>query len=138
MSSTYKLVCLNHDPAIVITDPGRPRDEIAADAIDRRGVEGHEQCDLLIVGYSGGLTEIGCTGAVSHCFHRIAIWVDASWLRLLHVAHAHDIGVSQLRLPGCWTRQRVLRLGALLGMDPVSTTYRLLGMPRPETTPPPA
>lgn len=119
MSSRYEVLCLNHDPAIEIFDHDRTRDEAIADAREPGRIEGHHDCDLLIARYSGALVEIGCPGSRGHNggYHSGDEWVDVAWLRLLYIAHAHDIGVGELRIPNCWTRERVLKLWALLGME---------------------
>lgn len=116
MSSTYRLLCLNHDPAIYVHDYDRTKDELLDIAREAR-IEGHEHCDLLLAEFSGGLIRIGCPGGAGCPGHRVTFWVEAAWLQLLHIAHAHDIGFDQLRIRSCWTRERVLRLWQLLGME---------------------
>lgn len=127
MSSTYRLLCLDHDPAIAVghaefTTPGaalaavdQPTEQLAGD---------HRDCDLVVGRWSGDLVELACP---SHDYHpRDAKWVDADWLRLLlaagNTAHSKSswLHVALDRLHNvrrCWTFDRLLRLRHQLGLN---------------------
>jgi len=127
VSSTYRILCLNHDPAIVIDrDWSSPNDAMAA-ATDpgHAGLDDHLRCDLLVGRWSGGLCEIGCPpsiGPEAKCssHHRNEHWVDLDWLRLLAAAldssePAVTAAVKELTSPyHCWRRERVQRLRSVL------------------------
>lgn len=131
MSSTYKALCLSHDPAIVLDSPewhsgdgGVERSVAAVSA----GLDGHPGCDLLVGRYSYPLVEVCCPAAIdagaqregTQCFHREPKWVDASWLRLAALALDAPAG-SPLRkaverVGRCWTPDRLRRLRVELGV----------------------
>lgn len=124
MSSTYTILCLNHDPAITVMVEDLDSSQAIARATDPGDYEqmaDHAKCDLLVARYSGGLVELGCPGGEVHTvykipgYHHMPQWAEAGWLRLLRLAHERGDDVSRLRLPQCWTRERVMRLGHLLG-----------------------
>lgn len=125
MSSTYYVLCLSHDPAIIVNDPGCNRPE-EAEAIVRERPAGHEHCDLMIGRYSYPLVELGCPSTLGRrtpprpngitCCHGSTAWVDRDWLWLLAAAHqssdpammaAIERGHSRQCLP--WERLRRLR-----------------------------
>ena len=56
MSSTYRVLCLSHDPAIVAADDYQ-RPETAEAAITE-GIAEHAGCDLVIGRYSYPLVEL--------------------------------------------------------------------------------
>lgn len=118
VSSDYYVLCLSHDPALVIDrDYGNPDAALRA-AADPAKFDGHNTCDLLVGRYSAPLIEAACPGGphcTSHGPHADT-WTDAGWLRLLHAAYTADSDISAHRLPRCWTKQRVLRLGTELGI----------------------
>lgn len=126
MSSNYSVLCLSHDPAIIVHDPGFNRPEQAEAAI-RDGITGHEDCDLMIGRYSYPLVELGCPahkyqpGVVRPngitCCHGHTDWVDRDWLWILAAAYqspdpdmraAIEKGHRQQCLP--WERLRRLRV----------------------------
>lgn len=126
MSSNYSVLCLSHDPAIIVHDPGYNRPEQAEAAI-RDGVDGHADCDLMIGRYSYPLIEIGCPAAsgrpkhlrpsVVTCYHGSTVWIDRDWLWILAAAYqspdpamraAIEQGHQQQCLP--WERLRRLRV----------------------------
>lgn len=126
MSSTYRVLCLNHDPAIVIDRDWNNGPE-ALDAAcnpDRHEVlEAHVGCDLLVGCWSGSLCEIGCPPkdfSAARCGHRRETWIDVEWLRLLAAALDADGPALQKAVEGvtrpyrCWTRQRVQQLRSVL------------------------
>jgi hypothetical protein len=148
MSSTYRILCLSHDPAIVTevewsggTNNPAAGKRAAADVA--AGVPGHETCDVLLGQWSGGLCAVACItvmdSAVYRCCHRDAQWVDALWLRLLLLAQeAPEDSPQRLlarRAPRCWSPERLHRLRNELSLNPAL----LEGphMPEPIPTPEP-
>lgn len=116
MSSSYHVLCLSHDPAIVIDgDWQHPAAAIAAIA-DRPNSEHlrlHVDCDLLIGRYSYPLIEVGCPPHAAHPHE--ALWVEAAWLRVAAILcgppePAADVTDALARLPRCWTPTRIQRL----------------------------
>jgi hypothetical protein len=126
VSSNYSVLCLSHDPAIIVHDPGYNRPEQAEAAI-RDGINGHESCDLMIGRYSYPLVELGCPAApgrperlrpsVVTCYHGDTAWIDRDWLWILAAAYqspdpdlraAIEKGHRQQCLP--WERLRRLRV----------------------------
>ncbi|MFI6594957.1 hypothetical protein ACIBHX_01845 [Nonomuraea sp. NPDC050536] len=126
MSSTYRILCLSHDPALTFGEFDSPGE---AEAAIRSGIDEHPRCDLLIGRYSYPLVEVGCPSSVGrdgatpdrHVVHSVTKWVDAVWLRIL--AAVHQSGTEQMRaLTGesslsCWQRDRLSRLRGELGLD---------------------
>lgn len=117
MSSTYRILCLSHDPAIEsdrdYSSPGE-----AADAIAFR-LEGHPDCDLAVGRYSLPLIEVGCPprrhrSAGPNCLHSETEWVDVGVLRLLAVAlRSTDPDARQAAEDArlrCWPLERLRRL----------------------------
>lgn len=101
MSSAYYILCLSHDPAITVNDPGYQSAEAAEAAIrDRPEGTAHSHCDLVIGRYSYPLVEIGCPNSgdqapslrpgVLRCFHAGTKWIDKDWLLLLAAAYQSD------------------------------------------------
>lgn len=120
MSSTYRVLCLSHDPAITTeTDYRTPGDAEHAIAT---GIDGHTGCDLLIGRYSYPLIEAGCPPA-NHprCSHNRTQWDDSSLLRLLATAYAStDETVRKTTEDShfqCWPRDRLWRLREELDID---------------------
>ncbi|MEU0207381.1 hypothetical protein [Streptomyces canus] len=94
MSSTYRILCLSHDPAITIDTPDWNRPEPAETAI-REGVDGHHTCDLMIGRYSYPLVGLGCPPtrdqpATMPCCHGVTMWTDKEWLLLLAASYQSD------------------------------------------------
>lgn len=123
MSSTYRVLCLSHDPAIVAADGDWNRPEFAEAAV-RDGVEGHETCDLLIGRYSYPLVEVGCPpqreGGLACGWHSRTQWTDRGWLQLLYQAQQEPTGkllaaVTDQNQFRCWTPQRLARIAIELG-----------------------
>lgn len=125
MSSTYYILCLSHDPAITINDPGYNRPEDAEAAI-AAGISEHTDCDLMIGRYSYPLVELGCPSTRGRstpprpngitCHHGRTDWVDRDWLWILAAAYqssdpdmraAVERGHQQQCLP--WERLKRLR-----------------------------
>lgn len=130
MSSDYKLICVSHDPGLVISpewsSASGGRDIAFAavrDPASYPGVDEHERCDLLILRYSGALMEVACPGHDRPIRHVDADWVETPWLRLLWLAHQEPAGsplkdaALDYRLAPCWTFERVHRLRGVLGID---------------------
>lgn len=126
MSSDYHLLCMNHDPAIVIDHEwATPAEAVAA--LKARSHDGplgaHRTCDLLIGRYSAALVEVCCPGG-HHVHGRIRMhiserWADRDWLRLLYHAYASRdpaIAAAAGELGDCWPRERVLKLRDELGV----------------------
>jgi hypothetical protein len=126
VSSTYRVLCLSHDPAIIVHDPGFNRPEQAEAAI-ADGIAEHAGCDLVIGRYSYPLVELGCPAAAGRpkhlrpdvvtCYHGGTRWIDRDWLRILAAAYqspdpgmrtAIEQGHQQQCLP--WERLRRLRV----------------------------
>jgi hypothetical protein len=125
VSSTYYILCLSHDPAITVNDPGYNRPEEAEAAITA-GINDHADCDLVIGRYSYPLVELGCPAALGRpkhlrpsvvtCYHGGTMWIDRDWLWILAAAYqspdpdmraAIEKGHQQQCLP--WERLRRLR-----------------------------
>lgn len=126
MSSTYRILCLSHDPAIVL-DHDYDSDCAAAVAVlnphRHPEVEEHADCDLLIGRYSYPLIEVGCAGsarpAFGHPQHAEIEWIAAGLLRIAALALTADqpnaTAVVVDGLPGyCWTVKRIERLRSQL------------------------
>lgn len=130
MSSTYRAICLSHDPAIVLEDAeyhGSHGREWAEEADLSETVSGHEHCDLAVGRWSGALVELGCPErSHQNLRHRGARWLDAEWLQLLLAASAAapdpalKAAVERAnRLAGCWSHERLDRLRFELGVEPL-------------------
>ncbi|MFC8361104.1 hypothetical protein ACFUIY_14675 [Streptomyces griseorubiginosus] len=128
MSSTFYIVCLSHDPALISTEYSRA--ELAEAAI-KDGTSGHTDCDRMIVRSSGAPVEVGCPG---HGFrddarprrhwcrsrHAHTQWVDVGWLHVLvhaRLADALPESVARHHDLSCWTEQRLWRLREELGLE---------------------
>lgn len=131
MSSTYRLLCLNHCPALVIDGPDWQDPAPAIDAALNRDAHGwlaeyHPTCDLLVGRYSASLVAVCCPaapGRPAHGNHSGAEWVELDWLVLLHAAScgAPDDRIAQAikalgRSASCWSWERLDRLAPLLGI----------------------
>lgn len=117
MSSTYRILCLSHNPALIIDGewhrPAGAEEALAA------GVEGHPHCDLIIGAFSYPLVEVGCP-ATRHqpaklpCCHGGTSWVDRDWLRVLSAGYQTtdpfvEAAVKQAYTT-CWPQERLMRL----------------------------
>lgn len=130
MSSVYRILCLNHDPAIVIDrDWGNGPEALdAACNPDRHeALEAHAGCDLLVGRWSGSLCEIGClpepnaTANSGACLHAGPQWISVDWLRLFAAALRAlpnpelEKALAVFRRPyRCWGPSRVERLRSVL------------------------
>ncbi|GHG97303.1 hypothetical protein ACFORH_42695 [Amycolatopsis roodepoortensis] len=116
MSSMYRILCLSHDPAIVLEPEfhsgadGQARAEAAVIA----GVEGHQGCDLLIGRYSYPLVEVGCPRHGGETHRLRTEWLDVVLLRLVGLAYRRPDGTPERLLAGqvarCWSSERLHRL----------------------------
>lgn len=129
MSSSYRILCLSHDPAVVAADnwesgngwqSGNGGLEAVVEAVTHRtGVPAlveHLNCDLLVGRYSYSLVEVGCPPTAGR--HRDVQWVDVGWLRLLarYLERHPDELRDYLGFPfQCWTPERLHRLRDELG-----------------------
>lgn len=130
MSSSYRILCMSHDPAIEAAEP-HGVDEAVDMAIAR--FEGHPDCDLVVARYSGGLVELGCPAMGNpdgtparnrHSgWHRDTVWGDAALLRIAAAVieteadgHAEVLTAALKRLPMCWSAERLHRLRHVLGV----------------------
>lgn len=128
MSSTYGLICLNHDPGIEIGDHTidyQPDSMLAVARNPGGDWVDHARCDLVVAAYSYPIVRIGCPGETVHgagCrWHNQPRWVEAQWLRLLISAYqsgAVPDAVVEPFASRCWKRERALRLGPVLGLAP--------------------
>ncbi|MFC5217295.1 hypothetical protein [Streptomyces coerulescens] len=126
MSSTYRIMCLSHDPAIEAGEYTSPE---AAEAAIRDGIAQHQHCDLLIGRFSYPLVEVGCPSRLGtpapgqggcNGYHRDTEWIDSGWLLVLaHARHAAALpeGIDRHHDVSCWTDQRILRLREELGLE---------------------
>lgn len=140
MSSAYRILCLSHDPAIVVNDPGYQRAEDAEAAIrDRPEGAAHSHCDLVIGRYSYPLVEVGCPRSadqpehlrpgVLRCYHGSTMWTSKEWLLLLGAAYqSDDPAVREAVKAGnysCLPWERLRRLRVELG---ITVTKAALGV----------
>lgn len=119
MSSTYRILCLSHDPAIDVDDSGdgfRSLEDAVSAILSRRGsAEIHQGCDLVVVRWSGSIISAYCPQNCPR--HATDDQVDAFWLRLLILTpvEAYDRASAQWS-SRCWTRSRAMRMRYLLGV----------------------
>lgn len=131
MSPSYFILCLSHDPAIILDpqlfDVSKALDAATAPA-DHIGIAHHATCDLLLGTWNNGLISITCPPRPhpreDGC-HRLPIAVGVEWLQLLAAAcetALPDPGLTTAlkRLPGCWSAERVYRLRNLLEPAPIA------------------
>lgn len=135
MSSTYRAICLSHDPAIEINgdydDLTWDDRETGLGALARRigDLAAHKDCDLVLGAYSYPLWEITCPVSSgkrvegvkdgSVCCHNYDKSIQVDWLRLMIAAlveptTATTAVLSRRLIDGCWPPDRVMRLRNLL------------------------
>ncbi|WP_228979692.1 hypothetical protein [Streptomyces sp. DH12] len=123
MSSTYRILCLSHDPA---TEAGEYRTPEAAEEAIAEGLSEHPNCHLMIGRYSSPLVELGCPPSRHQptklrCVHGSTVWVDSDWLRLLVAAYqSPDPAVQQATKTGrhlCLSQALLGRLRLELGTE---------------------
>lgn len=125
MSSKYLILCLSHDPAIVIEGSGdwhSPEPALAAIAERAGEIRQHPNCALLVGRYSYPLVELCCPRqtAIRRPGHNVYHpnsdeWVDAGWLRLLAITTTEQR--TKFNFPGCWTYETARRLRFELGIE---------------------
>lgn len=122
MSSSYRILCLSHDPALVIDGLAWDRRDGVLGVLRQESLSvflpDHFRCDLLITRSSGGLVEIGCPPHDRH--PRDAQWLDAWAARLVLAAFDAPqdpaLRAALDRLPPCWSYRRLDRLRDELGV----------------------
>jgi hypothetical protein len=120
MSSTYRILCLSHDPA---TAHGEYNTPVEAEAAIATGLDTHPDCDLMIGRYSYPLVELGCPAsryqpAALPCHHGTTLWTDTDWLLILAAAYqSSDPDMQQAIRAGhhCLSWERLRRLRQELG-----------------------
>jgi hypothetical protein len=147
MSSTYRAICLSHDPAIEIYDDDGydgltwSDRETGLGALARRTgpLTAHKDCDLVLGAYSYPLWQITCP-ANSHrepgryprigapCWHNNDQAIQVDWLRLMIAAIVEPTPATRAVLEprlidSCWPKQRVMRLRSLLGVNGPYVAY---------------
>lgn len=117
MSSTYRVLCLSHDPATA-----HGRHDTAEEALDAiaAGLEQHPDCDLLVGRYAYALVEVACPASrdqrhTPRCLaHGGPKWAGSDLLRLLVVVYQSPDGVARAAARcnafRCWTERRLHRL----------------------------
>jgi hypothetical protein len=124
MSSTYRLICMAHDPAIVIDRDHPTLTDALAALLSDEITEAHPHCLLLIGRWSGGLIEVTCAD-LRHADHRGHRTVDAAFLRVVLAAYQAVESVADPdgllgalnRLPTCWGAERIRPLRYELGVS---------------------
>jgi len=130
VSSTYYILCMNHNPAMVAGEfsTSRCNDAVASlKNLDETGsqFEQHPHCDLIISRVSGAPVEFGCVARTQkqRIYHSEVHWVEADWLRLLYHTQKtlpDDEFLQSLRSKHdlkCWTPERLHNLRFELGME---------------------
>lgn len=119
MSSTYRPLCLSHDPALVLDDEWQSGNDGRVEMADilnlgkEYPLEGHETCELVGGRFSYPLIEVYCPAGCR--WHGSGEWVRVEWLRLARAAHLNTTGrtVGLTKALGdlrCWTPERLHRL----------------------------
>lgn len=128
MSSTYRVLCVSHDPSIrteIEWSTGTNNVE-AAQRVRDQGVPGHENCELVVGQYSYPLIEVGCLRKHHHGDGGNG-WVAADWLRLLALAQSEPLGTAAREVANsspyclCWSPALLKRLRNELFPDREST-----------------
>lgn len=130
MSSDYRILCMNHDPAIVIDHDWHTAAEaiaVACEPASHELVVPHENCDLLVGRYSYPLLEVCCpprkdvAGPHATYVHREPQWIDVKWLHILRAAKtvppAEQLKEAIRQVQTCWTAARLERLRGELRID---------------------
>jgi hypothetical protein len=123
MSSTYHLLCLSHDPAIIIGHEFTFA-EIKTVTREHEALEEHPGCDIAAGRFSYPLIEVGCFGltmtGTTGCksYHSRLDWTDSDWLRLLQEATATSVVSAKTLAPlqRCWPAKRLRLLRGELGV----------------------
>jgi hypothetical protein len=92
VSSTYTVRCLSHDPAVLVSAANRTEDEALGELA--AGIDGHDDCDLVLGRVSDALVEVGCPPTRLQrpnnppCHgHADTVWTHVDILRLLAAAY---------------------------------------------------
>jgi hypothetical protein len=121
VSSAYYLLCLSHDPALVIDH------NFGCDGIKALGdrehdfLAAHQECDLVAGRYSYPLIEAACFGrqlpgptSCKGC-HNAVDWTEAQVLRLLSAASG-KVDMKLIEPFTCWPPDRLAKLRRELGI----------------------
>lgn len=117
MSSTYRPICLSHNPAIELDIAWHSGNNglIVGEQLTREGFSSHPDCDIILGKYSYPLIEVGCIGHRNKTFsHEDTKWIDAEWIALLIKARKNNIQLPYPIMTGCWNPERVKGLTYLL------------------------
>lgn len=126
MSSTYRVICASHTPALEILAPDwtSPGDVVYAAFNREAELPEHVGCLLYVGEYSYPLVEVACAGGPdSGCSHLNVEWQDVDALRLvlygLDAAKNSPLREAARSLArGCWSPDRLALLRPLLlGQD---------------------
>lgn len=118
MSSSFHVACLGHTPALNIEYASWNSAPDALEAVTNRndGLQGHPDCDLVVVRHSGAPVEIGCPPNLWH--PTSTHWVDMDWLRLLAWSSSQSstprLDAIRARFARCWGDDRLSKLEPLL------------------------
>lgn len=120
MSSTYRALCLSHQPALVIGEPewqtAAELEGVLADA--PKHLPEHATCELMGGAYSYPLVRLYCPGNGCGGAHR-GRWMDIDWVRLVLAAYdspANPRLTGALKfVPKCWSYERLDRLRREIG-----------------------
>lgn len=85
MSSIYRVICLSHDPAIVLHDREPSSHVEAADFREEMLAGDHASCDLVVGRYSYPMIEVTCFETSRHVHREPKVW-DSSVLALASAA----------------------------------------------------
>jgi|SRR5688500_1675664 len=123
MSSTYRPICMSHEPGLVIDTNWQDLRLLEAALVDPANtpeLAAHVGCDLLGGRYSYPLIEVYCPPRRDNVAHHTnGHWIDAHWLRLVHLTattwpNSEKLAEVFRSLPACWKPERVARLAAEL------------------------
>lgn len=131
MNTSYRILCLSHDPAIILEPEwGDAYEALSAVASPDEHVKlaHHAGCDLLVGAWSPRLEALACPPRAysghppTHAFPE---WLPVDLARVLGAAHQiplPDAGLSAAlkHLPACWSPTRIHRLRELLLPAPVA------------------
>lgn len=114
MSSNYKVLCLSHVTALVVTETHNDPEEAISWATRAVAVGGaHEGCDLVIGRYSYPLVELICPGCRNGGMHVKPARIDADVARLVLHCYGHkEKATYQLAAKAgrCWPPARLEKL----------------------------
>lgn len=113
MSSNYRVLCLSHDPAILVdSDAEGSSYAVGAEIREEALHTTHAACDLVVGRYSYPLIEVRCFGSF-HCFHS----TPRDWpnITLALILSAYRLGgpiseLAQKAARNCWPPTRLYRL----------------------------